>query len=218
MGCSLFFRTATCVAEGNVRCLTLDRQDFVKLIGTSAERHYDEHKLSVSSNGSSELPPAHSHGVTELLSHRCYKFAWIVKFSMKYNQNLWSQFSRSDPTKSHCMSCMNDVRLADLKPIGTLGVGGFGRVELVKCLRAIPAKGQKLPDSYALKVMRKGIKCLTFPSTQFFQTTLSKLHKKNIYLTSAIYCIQEKVLPWWNFYSLIAALFHTAFMLNEYLK
>ena len=72
---SCFFRTATCVAEGNVRCLTLDRQDFVKLIGTSAERHYDEHKLSVSSNGSSELPPAHSHGVTELLSHRCYKFA-----------------------------------------------------------------------------------------------------------------------------------------------
>ena len=72
---SCFFRTATCVAEGNVRCLTLDRQDFVKLIGTSAERHYDEHKLSVSSNGSSELPPAHSHGVTELLFHRCYKFA-----------------------------------------------------------------------------------------------------------------------------------------------
>ena len=54
------------------------------------------------------------------------------------------------------MSCMADVRLADLKPIGTLGVGGFGRVELIKCLRAIPAKGQRLPDSYALKVMRKG--------------------------------------------------------------
>ena len=58
--------------------------------------------------------------------------------------------------QSHCMSCMADVRLADLKPIGTLGVGGFGRVELIKCLRAIPAKGQRLPDSYALKVMRKG--------------------------------------------------------------
>ena len=54
------------------------------------------------------------------------------------------------------MSCMADIRLADLKPIGTLGVGGFGRVELIKCLRAIPAKGQRLPDSYALKVMRKG--------------------------------------------------------------
>ena len=51
---------------------------------------------------------------------------------------------------------MADIRLADLKPIGTLGVGGFGRVELIKCLRAIPAKGQRLPDSYALKVMRKG--------------------------------------------------------------
>ena len=34
-------------------------------------------------------------------------------------------------------------------------MGGFGRVELIKCLRAIPSKGVKLPDSYALKVMRK---------------------------------------------------------------
>ena len=45
------FRTATCAAVGAVRCLTLDRDAFVKLIGTQAERRYDEHKLSTSSNG-----------------------------------------------------------------------------------------------------------------------------------------------------------------------
>lgn len=110
-------RTATCTAKGPVRCLTLDRDAFVKLIGNQAERRYDEHKLSTSSNGSAEPTTPIIH--------------------------------------THCMPCMADLRLSDLKPLGTLGVGGFGRVELIKCLRAIPSKGVKLPDSYALKVMRK---------------------------------------------------------------
>jgi hypothetical protein len=48
-------RTATCTAIGLVRCLTLDRDAFVTLIGTTAERNYDDdHKLSISSNSSAE--------------------------------------------------------------------------------------------------------------------------------------------------------------------
>ncbi len=38
-----------------MRCLTLDRDAFVTLIGTTAERNYDDdHKLSISSNSSAE--------------------------------------------------------------------------------------------------------------------------------------------------------------------
>ena len=48
-------RTATCTSIGLVRCLTLDRDAFVTLIGTTAERNYDDdHKLSISSNSSAE--------------------------------------------------------------------------------------------------------------------------------------------------------------------
>ena len=71
------FRTATCAAVGAVRCLTLDRDAFVKLIGTQAERRYDEHKLSTSSNGSAEPTTPIIH--------------------------------------THCLSCMTDLRLSDLK-------------------------------------------------------------------------------------------------------
>ncbi|CBY06693.1 unnamed protein product [Oikopleura dioica] len=116
-------RTATCTAIGLVRCLTLDRDAFVTLIGTTAERNYDDdHKLSISSNSSAEcLTPLTPTGAMMIQS--------LPSFS--------------------------DVRLTDLKQLGTLGVGGFGRVELVKCLRALPNKGTKLPSSFALKVMRK---------------------------------------------------------------
>ena len=73
----IIFRTATCTAKGPVRCLTLDRDAFVKLIGNQAERRYDEHKLSTSSNGSAEPTTPIIH--------------------------------------THCMPCMADLRLSDLK-------------------------------------------------------------------------------------------------------
>ena len=60
-----------------MRCLTLDRDAFVKLIGNQAERRYDEHKLSTSSNGSAEPTTPIIH--------------------------------------THCMPCMADLRLSDLK-------------------------------------------------------------------------------------------------------
>ena len=93
------------------------------------------------------------------LNMKHHRLLLLINLVLEILKQLFLDFqycTKHTRTTSHCMSCMTDVRLADLKPIGTLGVGGFGRVELVKCLRAIPSKGQRLPDSYALKVMRKG--------------------------------------------------------------
>ena len=70
---------------GLVRCLTLDRDAFVKLIGTQATRKYDDHKLSTSSAGSGDPMTPVTPLTPNLLLH------------------------------SHCLPCFSDVRLSDLK-------------------------------------------------------------------------------------------------------
>ena len=91
----IIFRTATCTAKGPVRCLTLDRDAFVKLIGNQAERRYDEHKLSTSSNGSAEPTTPIIH--------------------------------------THCMPCMADLRLSDLKVCQISRPPQNGRLGTAQC-------------------------------------------------------------------------------------
>ncbi|KAG8236997.1 hypothetical protein J437_LFUL016516 [Ladona fulva] len=137
-------RTASVIAlSPGVECLTLDRDSFIQLIGDLSELQekdygdkldYDLKKLGNSGSipsSTAVTAPVQSTPSTEGLQGQD---SFILS-------NTDSETTDVDPEYV-------DIQIDDLEVVGTLGVGGFGRVELVRHCR-------NLTLSFALKCLKK---------------------------------------------------------------
>ncbi|XP_035669661.1 cGMP-dependent protein kinase 1-like [Branchiostoma floridae] len=129
-------RTANVIAVGGVKCLTLDRVVFNQLIGQLSEIKKVDEQYSLEDE---------NRGAARILQKRGSKD--IIKSSTSSKDSQTSVPSSGDqvngPAQEQLMYAK--VPLDDLDIVATLGVGGFGRVELVKWQ----------DKSFALKCLKK---------------------------------------------------------------
>ena len=124
-------RTANIIAdtgdpEGEVKCLVIDRDTFTQLIANLEEikkRYID-------------LPERKIRWGSKILTFTflriVYYFSMLLRISPYFSRflRIFSNFRIHEEFKA--------LKLSDLRIIATLGVGGFGRVELVSSLETSP--------------------------------------------------------------------------------
>ncbi|XP_066303871.1 cGMP-dependent protein kinase 1-like isoform X1 [Branchiostoma lanceolatum] len=128
-------RTANVIAVGGVKCLTLDRVAFNQLIGPLNEIKKVDEQYSLEDE---------NRGAARILQKRGSK---DIKSSTSSKESQTSIPSSSDQVNGPAQDVLQyaKVPLDDLDIVATLGVGGFGRVELVKWQ----------DNSFALKCLKK---------------------------------------------------------------
>ncbi|XP_019635300.1 PREDICTED: cGMP-dependent protein kinase 1-like isoform X4 [Branchiostoma belcheri] len=128
-------RTANVIAVGGVKCLTLDRVAFNQLIGPLNEIKKVDEQYSLEDE---------NRGAARILQKRGSR---DIKSSTSSKDSQTSVPSSSDQVNGPAedMLLYAKVPLDDLDVVATLGVGGFGRVELVKWQ----------DKSFALKCLKK---------------------------------------------------------------
>ncbi|CAK8674003.1 cGMP-dependent protein kinase 1-like isoform X2 [Clavelina lepadiformis] len=133
-------RGANVIAKSNVvKCMTLEKKPFLSLIGDRADKNWD-------SNPQHLKPYLHlniSKSSTASISSNRSKSRLIIDQPRKPKAS-----AILDLPRRRMHSSFESVTVNDFETIGVLGVGGFGRVKLVK-------RRGKDDRSYALKCMKK---------------------------------------------------------------
>ena len=151
-------RSANVIAKSDkVRCMTLEKKDFLLHIGDKA----DIDRMAAEKRPKSVVYPKssstlHPHNVIN------YEKVSVVKMGKKsghigpgrrsrdllmtYKERHMSQIIAMPKRRMH--SVFENLSLKDFEFVGVLGVGGFGRVELVTLK-------EKPGQSFALKCMKK---------------------------------------------------------------
>ncbi|KAK7501419.1 hypothetical protein BaRGS_00007223, partial [Batillaria attramentaria] len=139
-------RTASCIAQPpGVECLTIDRESFQQLIGDLNElrtKDYGDKARGAQRDRFlcvPELTAGEGWGSSETIGrlkafHRGSHT--VVNFEDElHSQPLYFRSSSEVPTSSVPVACDKEfekITLNDLDLVATLGIGGFGRVELVQ--------------------------------------------------------------------------------------
>ncbi|KAJ8882012.1 hypothetical protein PR048_018500 [Dryococelus australis] len=128
-------RTASVIAlQPGVECLTLDRESFIQLIGDLSELHekdYGDESRVLSRPASS----VSIYSDTEQGTHPTLNRRQLPR-------------TRRDGASRVVLAELDYIRLDDLDVVATLGVGGFGRVELVQYM-------YDKTQTFALKCLKK---------------------------------------------------------------
>jgi len=148
-------RSANVIAKTEiVKCMTLDKQSFSQLIGTLAEKDPTRKRMIKSPSNQRQSTSSNASGRTS-----------INRIKRPSSSAIMDMPARRMPAN------MEGYALSDFQFVGVLGVGGFGRVELV-CLRDQPDK------TFALKCMKKVSEIYFFAS--FFVAIAGPILPQNL--------------------------------------